>query len=120
MRGGFILEKKVLTLNGANGILELYPDKVIIKRKTVLSTTQQVLFNGEITIYLSKIAKVQVKKGTALTSGYIRFILDGSGKDTRLLFDATTDENTVMFRNQHNSSADLIKTKIEEYMSKLK
>jgi hypothetical protein len=101
-------------LDGVNGQLELYPDKLIIKRKGVLAKVTQGFFKGDKTIYLRQISSIQVKPGTAFTNGYIQFTLAGGNENTKGLFNATQDENTVMFAKKHNQLVEQIKAKIEE------
>lgn len=104
-------------LKGVNGQLELYSDKIIIKRKGVLSKMTQGFFKGDKTIYLDQISGIQVKPGTIFTNGYIQFTVPGGIESKKGLFDATTDENTVFFKKKDNELVNNIKIKIEELKS---
>lgn len=101
-------------LKGVNGQLELYNDKIVIKRKGALAKMTQGFFKGDKTLYLRQITGIQVKKGGMLTNGYIQFTVPGGVENRKGLTDATKDENTVMFNKKDNDLVDKIKIKIEE------
>lgn len=105
----------LLTLDGVNGQLELYSDKVTIKRKGALAKMTQGFFKGDKTIYLKQITGIQIKPGTNFTNGYIQFTVPGGNESTKGLMNATQDENTVMFAKKHNDLVNQIKVKIEEF-----
>ena len=107
----------VMSLNGVNGQLELYPNKVVIKRKGALAKMTQGFFKGDKEIYIKQISGIQVKMGTGLTNGYIQFTLSGGNESTKGLLKATQDENTVMFSKKENETVEQIKFKIEELMA---
>lgn len=104
-------------LKGVNGQLELYEDKIVIKGKGALSKMTQGFFKGDKTIYINQISGIQVKPGASLTNGYIQITVPGGFESKRGLFDATQDENTVMFTKKDNELVNQIKSKIEELMS---
>lgn len=100
-------------LRGVNGQVELFSNKIIIKRKGALSFLTQGL-KGEKTIPLESITSIQFKKPGALTNGYIQFGLLGGNESRKGLFDATKDENTVVFAKKVVDTAEFIKNYIEE------
>lgn len=104
-------------LKGVNGQLELYADKVIIKRKGFLSKMTQGLFKGDKTIYLSQITGIQLKLGTAFTNGYFQITIPGGVESKKGIIDATQDENTVMFAKKDNELAKRMEAKIEELLN---
>ncbi|WP_426450686.1 DUF4429 domain-containing protein [Paenibacillus sp. S-38] len=104
----------IFRLDGVNGQLELYSDKVIIKRKGVLAKMTQGFFKGDKSIYLKQISGIQIKPGSSLTNGYIQFTVSGGNESTKGIMKATQDENTVMFAKKYNELVDKIKAKIEE------
>lgn len=104
----------LFTLNGVNGQLELYNDKVMIKRKGALAKMTQGFFKGEKTIYLKQITGIQVKPGGTFFNGYIQFTVPGGIENKKGITDATKDENTVMFNKKDNDLVSKIKSKIEE------
>jgi hypothetical protein len=82
---------------GIWGSLELLEDRLIIRRSTILGTLSYGL-KGEKSIPYSAITAVQFKR-SGLTSGYIQFTMGGSNESTKGIWDATSDENTMMFTN---------------------
>lgn len=105
-------------LKGYNGQLELYEDKIVIKRKALLAKIDHGFFKGDKTIYINQIAAIQVKPGTLLAYGYIQITVPGSFESKKGLIDAMHDENTVMFFITDNKLVNQIKSKIEELMSR--
>ena len=105
-------------LKGINGQLELYEDKIIIRRKGALAKMTQGFFKGDKTNYINQITGIQVKPGTLWTNGYIQITVPGGIESKKgLLDDATLDENTVAFTSKDNELVNQIKSKIEELMS---
>ena len=76
--------------------VELYEDKIIIKRSGFLSTLSQG-FKGDKTIPISMITSVQFKKPGFFTTGYIQFGIQGGIESRGGLSAAVTDENSVIF-----------------------
>ena len=107
----------IMELYGVNGQIELYEDKVIIKRKGALSKMTQGFFKGDKTIYLSQISGIQLKPGSMMTNGYIQFTLSGGNESTKGIMNATKDENTVMFKKKDNELVNKIKDEIERLKS---
>lgn len=101
-------------LKGVNGQIELYADKIIIKRKGALSKMTQGFFKGDKTIYIKQITGMQVKQGGNFTNGYIQFTVPGGIENKKGITSATKDENTVMFAKKDNALVESIKEKIEE------
>jgi hypothetical protein len=106
-------------LNGTDGQLELYEDKIIIKRKGMLSKMTQGFFKGDKTIYLKQISGIQLKLSGNFVSGYIQFTIPGGNENTKGIWSATKDENTVFFTKKNNELAQKIKAKIEELQSSM-
>ena len=104
--------------NGKNGQLEVYPDKVIIKRKGFMSKMTQGFFAGEKSIYIKQITGIKVKRGGLLTNGFIQFILAGNIEVRKGLVKETHDENTIFFAKKDNEVIDKIKLAVEELMTK--
>ncbi|MBD3365903.1 DUF4429 domain-containing protein [candidate division WWE3 bacterium] len=84
------------TLKGNNGQIELYGSCIVIKRKGFLAKLTHGFTKGEKTISFDNISGIQVKK-PGLTSGYIQFSISGGNESTGGVFQATQDENTVVF-----------------------
>lgn len=108
----------LIELKGVNGQLELYKDKIIIKKKGAPSNSQAFSNDNKTkTIYLSQISNVRVKTGSMLTNGYIQFSLTGeneSTKGTDKIINASRNENTIIFMKRENELALKIKTEIEQ------
>jgi hypothetical protein len=85
---------------GCNGQIELYEDYVVIKRRGFLAFMVHG-FKGEKQIYLDQVSAIQFKQCGTLTSGYLQVVFKGSQESKAALWDATTDENTVVFWSQH-------------------
>lgn len=102
----------VLSAKGVNGQIDLFRDKIVIRRKGFRAFMTQGL-KGEKDIYLSRISSVQYKKPGLVTNGYLQFTFSG-GKETKGgLFDATRDENTVMFTKAQQAAFGALKERIE-------
>jgi hypothetical protein len=113
------MDEVIYTLNGVNGQLELYADKVVIKRKGALAKMTQGFFKGDKTIYLKQISGIQVKPGGTFVNGYIQFTLPGGNESVKGINAATKDENTVVFNKKDNDLVQKIKAKIEELQASM-
>lgn len=103
----------IMQLNGVNGQIELYQDKIVIKRKGFISKLTQGFTKGEKSIYLNQISGIQLKPGGMITNGYIQFTISGGKESTKGLAKATQDENTVMFAKKENGAVEKLKSEIE-------
>lgn len=104
----------ITILKGNNGQLELYNDKVIIKRKGIGAKLTQGFTKGEKTIYLKQIAGIQLKLAGGLTNGYIQFTIPGGVENRAGIMSAVSDENSIVFKKKNNTAAQEVKNKIEE------
>jgi hypothetical protein len=107
----------LMKFEGKNGQIELYHDKIIIKRQGFIAVLTQGFTKGDKTIYLNQITGIQLKLGGLLV-GYIQFTLPGGIESKKGVFDAQKDENTVTFNPLLNQSATQLKGKIEGLMQK--
>ncbi len=103
-----------MIFDGKNGgIVELLADVVVIRRKGILSAINQGL-KGEKRIPYSSITSVQFKE-PGMTTGYIQFGVLGGRESKGGVFDATQDENTVLFlknaANEFRQLRDLVETR---------
>jgi hypothetical protein len=106
-------------LNGVNGQLELYQDRVTIKRKGILSKLTEGFFQGDKTIFIRQITSIKIKQAGLLTNGFIQFSLAGNIEQKRGLLTQTHDENTVFFKRKQNDLVREIKEIIEEAMGRM-
>ena len=80
----------MMNAKGIDGTMRLDGDMLYIHKK------QFFVSRGEKAIPLSSITAIQWKE-PALTSGYIQVVLKGSGESKGGVFDATKDENAILF-----------------------
>ena len=104
----------VFELEGINGQLTVYEDKVVIERKGLMGFFSQGLA-GDKTIPMSAIQSVQFREGGMLTNGFIQFAVLGGREAHGGVLKATQDENTVMLKMGEQS---IIGQQIKEYVEK--
>lgn len=107
-------DKLICTVNGVDGQIYLYGNRIVIKRKGALAKVNHGFFKGEKEIFLSQISGIQVKKAGMLFNGYIQFTLSGGIEGRKGIMEATKDENSVMFSMGQNKNVEMIKNKIYE------
>jgi hypothetical protein len=90
------MDNPIKTAKGVNGQLLLYKNRVRIERKGVLSFLTQGL-KGQKDVFIKQISSIQFKPAGLLTNGYIQFAFLGGTENKGGLFNATQDENTIMF-----------------------
>lgn len=114
-------------IDGANGCLIVYNDRVVISRKTIMGFLAQ-RFTGDRVIPFSNISSIEFRKPTLIANGYIQFIISGTlpVRAKTGIFgtsqESLKDPNTVIFR-AFNSDIPaksekiyhLILKKVEEY-----
>lgn len=106
----------LMKLNGWNGNIELYEDKVIIKREGLIAKLNHGFFKGDKTIYLNQISGIELKTA-GIIRGYMQFTIPGGIEQTKGGIGkkgTSTDENTVEFHYGQNSVAEEIKEEIEK------
>lgn len=111
------MSSKILFFKGLNGQITLYDDRVVISRKGLLSKSVG-LFKGEKEINLNAINGIQLKSGNLWANGYIQFIVPGYIESKGGVFDATKDENSVLFTRKDNDKAAALKERIQELQKK--
>lgn len=82
---------------GHNGQVEIFEDRIVISRKGALSFLTQG-FKGDKAIPFSSITAVQFKDAGAFANGYIQFTVKGGMESRGGILAASSDENSVMFR----------------------
>ena len=97
---------------GDNGQLELYDDKVRIKRKGFTAFVLQGL-KGEKDIYISQISSVQFKS-SGFTTGYIQFAFLGGQETKAGMWNAMSDENTVTFNQKQENRFKVIRDMVNK------
>lgn len=92
-------------LQGANGQLSLYDDRLIITRKGFLPLISH-LKCKETELEYSEIETFTFRKGWFVISGYFHFRTKDS-RDCNLI-EAATDPNGIVFRSYENKNARII------------
>jgi len=109
------MEKILKGAKGVNGQLELLENKIRIKRMGALSLmTKGLKWDKEILI--NQISSIQFKNAGAL-GGYIQFAFLGDKEAKGGIFQATRDENTILFSKAQQSDFEEIKSMIEKRMA---
>lgn len=110
------INKEDLILKKAKGIggdLELLKNKIRIKRKGGMAFLLHGI-KGDKEIFLNQISSIQLKKAGFAFNGYIQFAFLGGREAKGGLFQATSDENTIMFTKDNQQDFIEIKNAIEE------
>ena len=105
-----------MEVTGVNGQIELRNDRIIIKRKGMMSKLTQGL-KGDKSILISRISSVQFKNATTFTNGYIQFGFSGGDESKSGLLDATKDENTVMFKKSQQTEFERLRDKVDRLIA---
>lgn len=109
----------IAMFKGLNGRIELYDNRLVIKRKGFYAKIMYGFTQGDKTIYLNQISGIDFKKA-GFRQGYIQFTVPGGNENTAGLAEARTDENTVVFRFWHRNKAKAIREQtIQTHLSKL-
>ena len=108
-----------LQAKGVNGQIELFADKVIIRRKGAVAVLTQGL-KGDKEILLSAITSIKfLKAGFCTGEGYIQFTFMGGKEAKGGFFKATRDQNSVIFTAKQQPDFELIKAEIEKRMGEI-
>lgn len=100
---------------GVGGQLKLYENKVVIERKGFLAFCSHGS-TGQKEILLKSISAIQFKK-CGFTAGYIQFVFHGSQESKKGYFDASKDENSILFKPDQQKNFENIKNIIESKTS---
>ena len=106
----------MIQAKGHNGQIQFDGVNVTISRKGVLGFLTQGL-KGDKVIKATAITSVQFKKVGMITSGYIQFSLMGGGESKGGVFDATQDENTVMFVKKQEKDFERIRDAVQAVLN---
>ncbi len=106
----------VVTASGVNGQVTVYRETVVIKRKGGLAFLTQGL-KGDKTIQIRQISSVQFRRAGSITNGYIQFAFQGGLETKGGLFDAVSDENSVMFTSVQQPMFERVKAAVEGRLS---
>lgn len=104
-----------LTTKGIGGQITLTARRVIIKREGLLAKAGHG-YKGDKEIPMKNITAVQFKPSGSLTNGYIQFSILGGIESRGGVFDATRDENSVLFTKSQESAFREIKRYIDAFI----
>lgn len=93
--------------------LEVYEDKVIVKKKGALISLLNNKFMGDKSFYISDISAIDHRPATMLANGYIRILTPGNTDSGNGVNDAIYDENAIVFKRDKNEVAQKIVATIE-------
>jgi hypothetical protein len=108
-----MVSSSIMSVKGKNGQIELYEDKIIIKRKG-LAAKMTHWGKGTKEIPLDSITSVQLKEPGYITAGYIQFGQSGYSEDSGGLKSATKDENSVNFNKGNKREFVELKNRINK------
>ena len=109
-------QKPLMQAEGIGGQVLLFPNTVRIVRKGLRALMLQGM-KGDKEIQITSISAIQFKRAGMLTNGYIQFSFIGGVESKKGLFDATQDENTIMFGSKQQPAFEAIKIAIENRRS---
>jgi hypothetical protein len=107
------MSEKKFELHGQGALLTVYDDKVTIETKGVLGFMTRGL-SGVKTIPFKTLTSIQFAKATALANGFIQFGIMGGREMRGGVFEAVSDENSIVFKKGMNEKAEEIKEFIEK------
>jgi hypothetical protein len=105
----------VIHAKGVGGSVSFDGNMITIRHKGLLSLGTVGLV-PEKQIPVEKLTSIQFKPA-GLINGYIQFAT-GAGEASGGIFDATKDENTLMFEKKHQKHIEVIKSAVEQAMRK--
>jgi protein-disulfide isomerase len=104
-----------MEVSGVNGQIVVDESWVTIKRKGAMAMISQGI-KGDKRIPISSIISVQFKNANAMVNGYIQFATAG-GEGGGGIGQATSDENTVMFKKNQSADFEKLRDHIEELIT---
>ena len=111
------MDEMLMSLIGSNGQIELYEDRVIIKRKGLSAKLSFGFFKKDKTIMLDQISEIKLKEAKERIIGYIRFYLKGEEVKRVSMVEASSNENAVTLKAANMEDVRAMKEKIEELQS---
>lgn len=112
------MEQVLMSAKGITGQLELFDDRVKIKRRTGIYAILTQGFRADKNIPISEISSVVLRRAGTL-NGYIEIVLEGRAPKEGLL-EAALDANAITFKLRHQAAFEDLKAAIEEKMAVVK
>ena len=103
---------EVLMAKGVNGQLSVVGNRIKISRRGFMAAMGGLRTKGDKEILISTISSIQMKKA-GLTNGYIQFTFLGGREAKGGVWQATKDENTVVFNGRQQREFEALKERIE-------
>ncbi|MBC6436351.1 DUF4429 domain-containing protein [Nostoc sp. HG1] len=103
--------------NGSNGQIRLTRNRIIISRRGFWGFASQGLA-GEKEIPISRITAVQFKPQNAYTKGYVQFSIPGGLESRGGVFNAASDENSVLFTDVQQPDFEEVKRYVNSVIDK--
>jgi hypothetical protein len=104
--------KPLMVLKGVDGQLEVYPEKVRIRRRGLPAKLLYGFTRGEKDIYYRQIGSIQVKRA-GLLNGFIKFAPTGGIEHKGGIMKQFESENSLVFSSKNNSLVDEIRQFID-------
>lgn len=114
LKGGIFMKKVYEIRKPTKTTIAVNEDRLTITRKGLLNTLN-IGLSGNKTIRLKQVTSLQLKLGTNLTNGYLQLGLLGDSSHRQGLFNATQDENTIMFSKKYNDDMQELHDYIDNY-----
>src|SRR5215469_1305897 len=108
-----------MIFTGKGASVEVSGNQIIIRRRGVLSALS-VGLTGDKYIDIAEITSIQFKEANFITSGFIHFGYRGGFDKVSGLFDAATDENSVMFERKQTPDFVRLKKVIEDRRAEIR
>jgi hypothetical protein len=105
---------EIMFVQGNNGQVEFDGNSLLITRKGLSAFLSQGM-KGEKRIPVGNVTSVQFKSANMLTNGFIQFAT-ASSESRGGMFDATKDENSVMFAKNMQADFEKLRTAVEDAM----
>ncbi len=99
-------------VKGVNGQLSVVGNRIKISRRGFMAAAGGLRTKGDKEILISTISSIQMKKA-GLTNGYIQFTFMGGKEAKGGVWQATKDENTVVFNSRQQREFEALKERIE-------
>ena len=109
-----VKQQPIMLAKGSTGQLELYETKIRIRRRGFTNLVLHGL-KGNKDILLESISSIQFKKA-GFTAGYIQFAFMGGQEAQRGVWQAVSDENTILFNSWHQQEFIKIHEAIEQHI----
>lgn len=124
LKYGLPQEGLIHTAMGVNGLIELYENKMVIKRDSNSSDFYTHGLKGNKELWLKSISAIELKLPGTVTrgfltrgmqhNGFIQFTIPGGIESTKGIISSVFDENSVLFDSNHINDFVRLKDLIED------